>query len=81
MQNAIVRINELQNEIKAKSKQIEGAEQYVEKQMQLFQKDMMLRKEFVIIEQESRKIAEDFFKHNLHIKNPAMINSEESDGF
>ena len=73
MQSAIVRINELQNEIKEQSKQIEGAQKYVDEQLKLFKQDMALRKQFKTIEEQGEKIAEDFFKHNSEAIKQAKI--------
>ena len=64
MQNAIVRINELQNEIKKQSKQIEGADKYIKEQLKLYKESIELRNKFVHIEAESQKLANDFLKNH-----------------
>ena len=64
MQNAIVRINELQNEIKEQSKSVEGAQQYIEQQLKLFRQDEALRNQVKSIREEGQKIANDFFKNH-----------------
>ena len=64
MQSAIVRINELQNEIKEQSKNIEGAQVYIEKQVGLYKQDEALRTQFKSIQKEGQKIANDFFKNH-----------------
>jgi len=61
MKNALVRINELQQEIIDKSKSIEGAGQYVEKKLELYDKDETLRRSFKRIHLEEQKIAKEFF--------------------
>ena len=67
MQNAIVRINELQNEIKEQSKNIEGAQIYIEKQVELYKQDEALRDKVKSIHDEGQKIADDFFKNNSQL--------------
>ena len=62
MQSAIVRINELQNEIKKRYKDIDGAQQYVKEQLKLYEEDSALRKRVRIIARERERIASDFFK-------------------
>ena len=61
MKNALVRINELQQEIIDKSKSIEGAGEYVEKKLELYDKDETLRRSFKHIHLEEQKIAKEFF--------------------
>ena len=61
MKNAIARINELQKEIVDKSKNIDGAEQYVEKKLELYEKDEELRSSFKHIHMQEQKIAKEFF--------------------
>ena len=65
MQNAIVRINELQNEIKEQSKSVKGSQQYIEQQVKLYKQDEALRNQVKSIEEVGKKIANDFFKHNI----------------
>ena len=64
MQNAIVRINELQNEIKEQSKSVKGSQQYIEQQVKLYKEDKALRNQFKSIQKEGQKIANDFFKNH-----------------
>lgn len=45
LEKGLKRVNELQNEMIEKSKQIEGAEEYVKMKMEIFQKDEELRKQ------------------------------------
>lgn len=63
MQNAMIRINELQNEIIEKSKKIEGAEAYVQQRLALFDQYQKLRKDFKFIQLQEQQITKDF----LHI--------------
>ena len=67
MQNAIVRINELQEEIKVQSRSIEGSQKYIEQQVKLYKQDEALRNQFKSIRREGQKIANDFFKNNSQI--------------
>lgn len=67
MKNAIARINELQNEIIEKYKNIEGAEQYVAQQVELYKQDIELRNKFKSIEKEGEKIAKEFFSKNANM--------------
>lgn len=60
MQKAIIRINELQNEVIEKSKQIEGAEAYVQQRLALFDAYQKLRKDFKFIQQQEQQITKNF---------------------
>lgn len=74
MQSAIVRINELQNEIKEQSKNIEGAQVYIEKQVGLYKQDEALRNQVKTIQDEGQKIANDFFKNHAPLIESAKKN-------
>ena len=43
LQNAIVRINELQNEIREQCRQTEGAQEYVQEQLKCYREYVKLR--------------------------------------
>jgi hypothetical protein len=77
MQNAIVRINELQEEIKVQSKSIEGAQTYIEQQVKLYKQDEALRKQFKSLEKEGQKIANDFFKQHSSMIDTAAKNAQK----
>jgi len=66
MQNAIVRINELQDEMKRQAHSIEGADEYVKKQMKLFTDSEEMRNKLNAIEKEAQKAAESFLSNNAH---------------
>ena len=66
MQNAIVRINELQDEMKRQAHSIEGAEEYIQKQMKLFNESKDMRDKLNAIEKEAQKAAESFLSNNTH---------------
>ena len=74
MQNAIVRINELQNEIKEQSKSVKGSQQYIEQQVKLYKQDEALRNQVKSIEEAGKKIANDFFKHHSQTIETAQMN-------
>ena len=61
MQNAITRINELQQEIIEKSKQIQGSEEYVQEKLRLYEEDEKLRQMARNIHLEEKRITENFF--------------------
>lgn len=61
MQNAINRINELQQEIINKSKSINGAEDFVNEKLKLYEEDEALRKKAKEIHLKEQKITESFF--------------------
>lgn len=61
MQNAINRINELQQEIIDKSKTINGAENFVKEKLKLYEEDENLRKRAKEIHLKEQKITESFF--------------------
>ncbi|MAC83386.1 MAG: hypothetical protein CL624_04555 [Arcobacter sp.] len=61
MQNAITRINELQEEIIEKSKQIEGSEEYIQEKLKLYEEDEKLRHMARNIHIKEKRITENFF--------------------
>jgi len=77
MQNAIVRINELQEEIKVQSKSIEGAQTYIAQQVKLYKQDEALRKQVQSIQKEGQKIANDFFKQHSSMIDSATKNAQK----
>jgi len=60
MQQALQRIDELQNEIIEKSKTIHGADKYIEEKMKLFQKNETKRKEIMMLQIQERQLTELF---------------------
>jgi hypothetical protein len=62
MQQAIKRINELQQETIDKADQIDGAKEYVEQQMKLFNEAEKHRKQLNMIIQQQNTISEQFIK-------------------
>jgi len=62
MQQAIKRINELQQETINKVDQIDGAKEYVEQQMKLFNEAEKHRKQLSMIIQQQETISEQFIK-------------------
>ena len=65
MQRAMVRIDELQQETIDKAKRIEGAEEYIEKKLALYDKNEELRKTSKTsktIKNEEMQISNNFFK-------------------
>jgi hypothetical protein len=62
MQQAIKRINELQQETINKADQIDGAKEYVEEQMKLFNEAEKHRKHLSMIIQQQEAISDKFIK-------------------
>jgi len=61
MQNAMIRIDELQQETINKASEIDGASEYIKKKLELYDKDEELRKSVKAIQLEEVKIADEFF--------------------
>ena len=61
MQNAMIRIDELQQETIDKAKEIKGASEYIKKKLELYDKDEELRQNSKAIQLEEMKIASEFF--------------------
>ena len=61
MQNAMIRIDELQQETIDKAKEIDGASEYIKKKLELYDKDEELRQNSKAIQLEEMKIASEFF--------------------
>ncbi|MBT5934773.1 hypothetical protein [Sulfurimonas sp.] len=60
MQEAIIRIDELQNEIIEKSKMIDGSDEYVKQKMKLFKRSKKAEKELRNIRREEKILTKDF---------------------
>lgn len=60
MQKAIQRIDELQNDIITKSKTINGADEYVQAKMRLFQENEKTRKKLKSIQIQEQALTENF---------------------
>lgn len=60
MQKAIQRIDELQNDIITKSKTINGADEYVQAKMRLFQENERTRKKLKSIQIQEQSLTENF---------------------
>ena len=61
MKNALNRINELQQEIINKSKNIPGAEEFVKQKMALYEEDEKIRQMAKDIQLQEKIITEKFF--------------------
>ena len=61
MENALNRINELQQEIINKSKNIPGAEEFVKQKMALYEEDEKIRQMAKNIQLQEKIITEKFF--------------------
>jgi len=62
MRKAMIRIDELQQETIDKAKAIDGAEEYIAKKIELYEKDEELRKNAKAIQIEEAKLADEFFQ-------------------
>ncbi len=60
MQNALIRINELQNEMIEKSKMIDGSDEYVQQKMKLFIQSEKADKELKNIQIAEQILTENF---------------------
>ena len=61
MQNALIRINELQQEIIEKSKSISGAEDFIKQKLALYEEDEKIRAMAKNINIQEKKITDNFF--------------------
>lgn len=61
MQNALIRINELQEEIIQKSKNISGAEDFVKQKLELYEEDERIRAMAKDINLQEKQITDNFF--------------------
>ncbi|MCT7473521.1 hypothetical protein [Aliarcobacter cryaerophilus] len=61
MKNALNRINELQQEIINKSKNIAGAEEFVKQKMALYEEDEKIRQMAKNVQLQEKIITEKFF--------------------
>ena len=62
MQKAMIRIDELQQETIDKAKSIDGAQEYIAKKIELYEKDEELRKNSKAIQIEEAKLTDEFFE-------------------
>ncbi|QEZ90077.1 MULTISPECIES: hypothetical protein [Aliarcobacter] len=61
MQNALIRINELQQEVIEKSKSISGAEDFVKQKLALYEEDEKIRAMAKNINIQEKRITDNFF--------------------
>ena len=61
MKNALIRINELQEEIIQKSKNISGAEDFVKQKLELYEEDERIRARAKDINLQEKQITDNFF--------------------
>ena len=61
MKNALIRINELQEEIIQKSKNIIGAEDFVKQKLELYEEDERIRAMAKDINLQEKQITDNFF--------------------
>ena len=61
MQNALIRINELQQEVIEKSKTISGAEDFVKQKLALYEEDEKIRAMAKNINIQEKRITDNFF--------------------
>ena len=61
MQNALIRINELQQEVIEKSKSISGAEDFIKQKLALYDEDEKIRAMAKNINIQEKKITDNFF--------------------
>ena len=61
MQNALIRINELQQEVISKSKSISGAEDFVKQKLELYEEDERIRAMAKDINLQEKQITDNFF--------------------
>ena len=61
LQNALIRINELQQEVIEKSKSISGAEDFVKQKLALYEEDEKIRAMAKNINIQEKKITDNFF--------------------
>ncbi len=61
MKNALIRINELQEEIIQKSKNISGAEDFVKQKLELYEEDERIRAIAKDINLQEKQITNNFF--------------------
>ena len=61
MQNALIRINELQQEVIEKSKSISGAEDFVKQKLARYEEDEKIRAMAKNINIQEKRITDNFF--------------------
>ena len=61
MKNALIRINELQEEIIQKTKIISGAEDFVKQKLELYEEDERIRAMAKDINLQEKQITDNFF--------------------
>ena len=61
MKNALIRINELQEEIIQKSKNISGTEDFVKQKLELYEEDERIRAMAKDINLQEKQITDNFF--------------------
>ena len=62
IEKGLKRVDELQDEIIQKSRQVDGAEAYVKEKMALFTKDEEIRNQLKVLRLKEKDLSESFFK-------------------
>lgn len=79
MKHTVVQINEMQNAMREAAKQVEGSQQYIEKQMEIFKDNESLKSAQKILKQQREQIADSFFGQNKSMHNVEVSSPKKSD--
>lgn len=61
------RVDELQAQMIEKSKQIEGATEYIEQKMDFFVQDELIRHQLKTLKNQEQRLTENFFKAHTNL--------------
>lgn len=79
LKHTVVQINEMQNAMREAAKQVEGSQQYIEKQMEIFKDNESLKSAQKILKQQREQIADSFFGQNKSMHNVEVSSPKKSD--
>jgi len=66
LQQTTRQINEMQESIREAARQVAGAQEYIQKQMALFENNHQLKEAQNLLKREREAIANEFFKNHQH---------------
>ena len=68
LKHTVVQINEMQSAMREAAKQIEGSQEYISKQMEIFRENENLKNLKNILKKQREQVANSFFAHNQTMK-------------
>lgn len=69
LKHTVIQINEMQSAMREAAKQIEGSQEYIAKQMEIFRENESLKSAKRLLEKQREEVANSFFENNQAMQN------------